>query len=119
MNCQSLGDPGQGGEQIAGRLQLARARDPIVDRALRLPVDDQAVNRFSCGMCGIQGERLIRQRLGFQPIGFHNGLCMLDQGIGQNGAGERVFLIQFVGLAQSLERFGGLPLREELLAFRD
>ena len=51
-------------------------------------------------MCRVQGERLIGQRLGFQPIGFYNGLRVLDEGIGENGAGERIAFIQFVGLAQ-------------------
>jgi hypothetical protein len=67
----------------------------------------------------VQGERLIGQRLSFQPIGFYNGIRVLDQGIGQNGAGERIVLIQFVGFAQQLNTFGGFLLREQFLAFRD
>ena len=70
-------------------------------------------------MCRVQGERLIGQRLGFQPIGFYNGTRVLDQGIGQNGAGERIVFIQFIGFAQQLNRFGGLSLREQFLAFGD
>ena len=70
-------------------------------------------------MCRVQVERLIGQRLGFQPIGFYNGMRVLDQGIGQNGAGERIAFIQLVGFAQQLNGFGGLPLREQFLAFGD
>jgi hypothetical protein len=44
---------------------------------------------------------------------------VLDESIGQDGAGERIVLIQFVGLAQQLNRFCGLLLREESLAFGD
>ena len=67
----------------------------------------------------VQVERLIGQRLGFQPIGFYNGMRMFDEGIGQNGAGQRIAFIQLVGLAQQLNRFGGLPLREQFLASGD
>ncbi len=67
----------------------------------------------------VQGERLIGQRLGFQPIGFYHGMRVLDQGIGQDGAGERIVFIQLVGFAQQLNGFGGLPLREQFLAFGD
>jgi hypothetical protein len=67
----------------------------------------------------VQSERLIGQRLRFQPIGFYNGMRVLHQSIGQYGAGERVLFIQLVGLAQQLNRFGGLPLREQSLAFGD
>jgi len=67
----------------------------------------------------VQVERLLGQRLGFPPIGFYNGMRLLDQGVGQNGAGETIFLIQFVGLTQQLNRFGGFPLREQFLAFGD
>jgi len=70
-------------------------------------------------MCRLQVERLISQRLGFQPIGFYNGTRVLDQGIGQNGAGERIVFIQFIGFAQQLNRFDGLSLREQFLAFGD
>ena len=38
-------------------------------------------------MRGVHGERLVGQLLGFQPIGFYQGLRVLDQRIGQNGAG--------------------------------
>ncbi len=67
----------------------------------------------------VQGQCLIGQRLCFQPIGFDHGMRVLHQRIGQNGAGERVTFIQFVGFAQQLNRFGGLPLREQFLAFGD
>jgi hypothetical protein len=67
----------------------------------------------------VQGERLIGQRLSFQPIGFYDGIRVLDQRIGQNGAGERIVLIQLVGFAQQLNTFGGFLLREQFLAFRD
>ena len=70
-------------------------------------------------MRGVQSERLIGQRLSFQPIGFYNGLRVLDQGIGQNGAGESIVFIQLVGFAQQLNGFDGLPLREKFLAFGD
>ncbi len=67
----------------------------------------------------VQGERLIGQRLGFQPIGVNYRLSVLDQGIGQNGASESIFFIEFVSLAQELDRFGGLALRKQFLAFGD
>jgi len=44
---------------------------------------------------------------------------LLDQGIGQDRAGESITFIQFVGFAQQLNRFGGLPLREQVLTFGD
>ncbi len=44
---------------------------------------------------------------------------VLDQRIGQNGAGERIVFVQFVGFAQQLNRFGGFLLREQFLAFGD
>ena len=44
---------------------------------------------------------------------------MLNQGIGKNGAGERIVFIQVVGFAQQLNRFGRLLLREKFLAFGD
>ena len=71
------------------------------------------------GCAGFNFERLIGQRLGFQPIGFYNRMRVLDQGIGQDGAGERIVFIQLVGFAQQLNRFIGLLLREQFLAFGD
>ncbi len=44
---------------------------------------------------------------------------MLDQRIGQNGAGKRIVFIPLVRLAQQLHRFAGLPLREQFLALGD
>ena len=70
-------------------------------------------------MRGVQGERLIGQLLGFEPIGFYNRMRVLDESIGENGAGERIVLVQLVGFAQQLNGFGGLPLREQFLAFGD
>jgi hypothetical protein len=48
----------------------------------------------------VQGERLVGQRLGLQPIGFYDGMRVLDEGVGQNGAGESVVFVQLVGFAQ-------------------
>ncbi len=70
-------------------------------------------------MCRVQVERLIGQRLGLQPIGLYNGMRLLDQGIGQNGAGERIVFIQLVGFAQQLNSFGGFLVREQFLACGD
>ena len=67
----------------------------------------------------VQVQRLIGQRLGFQPISFYNRMRVLDQGIGQNGAGERIAFIQLVGFAQQLNGFRGLLLGEQFLAFGD
>jgi len=50
---------------------------------------------------------------------FDQGLRVLDQGIGKNGAGKRIVFIDLVSLAQQLNRFGGLLLREQSLAFGD
>ena len=67
----------------------------------------------------VQGECLIGQGLGFQPVGFYHRMRLLDQGIGQDGAGERILFIQLVGLAQQLDGFRGLPLGEQFLTFGD
>ena len=53
------------------------------------------------------------------PIGFYQGMRMLDQGIGQNGAGKSIVFVERMGLAQQLNRFGGPPLRKQFLAFGD
>ncbi len=119
MNGQSLCNPSQGCKWIAGGLQLARSRNPILHRACFFPGNDQAEDGFGRGMRRVQGERLIGQRLGFQPISFYNRMRLLDQGIGQNRAGERIAFIQFVGFAQQLNGFSGLPLGEQFLAFGD
>ena len=96
-----------------------RSRNPILHGACFFLVYDQVANGLGRGMCRVQVERLIGQRLGFQPIGFYNGLRVLDQGIGQNGAGESIAFIQFVGFTQQLKGFCRLPLRKQFLAFRD
>ncbi len=119
MNGQSLCNPSQGCEQIAGGLQLLRSRNPILHRACCFLIHDQGVDGFGGGMRRVQGERLIGQRLRFQPIGLYNRMRLLDQGIGQDGAGERIAFVQFVGFAQQLNGFSGLPLREQLLTFGD
>src|SRR5579859_7436015 len=67
-------------------------------------------------MYGVQGERLIGQRLGFQPVGVDYRLRMFDQRVGQDGAGKSIFFIQFVCLTQKLNRFRGFPLRKQFLA---
>ena len=119
MNGQSLCNPSQCFEEIAGGLQLLRLCNPILDGAVFLLFDDQAVDALRRGMGRVQSERLIGQRFSSQPVGFENGMRVLDEGIGQNGAGERIVLVQFVGLAQQLKRFGGLLVGEQFLAFGD
>src|SRR5437879_10099156 len=119
MNGHSLSNPSQGREQIAGGLQLACLRNPVLHRAGFFLANDEAEDRFGRWMRGVQGERLVGQRLRFQPIAFDQGLRVLDEGIGENGAGKGIVFIELVGLAQQLNRFGGLLLREQFLAFGD
>ncbi len=119
MNGQSLCNPSQGCKWIAGSLQLSSSRNPVLHRACFFSGDDQAKDAFGRRMRRVQGQRLIGQRLGFQPIGFYNRMRLLNEGIGQNGAGERITFIQFVGFAQQLNGFRGLPLGEQFLAFGD
>ena len=119
MNGHSLCNPRQRREQIAGGLQLARLCNPILRRTVLFLFHNPALDCFGRGMRWIQSERLIGKRLGSQPVGFKNGLRVLHEGIGQNGAGERIALIQFVGFAQQLDGFGRFLLSEKLLAFRD
>ncbi len=87
MNGQSLRNPSQSSKEIAGGLQLARVGHPVVRRACFFFLNDEVEDRLGCGMRGVHGERLVGQLLGFQPIGFYQGLRVLDQRIGQNGAG--------------------------------
>ena len=67
---------------------------------------------LAVGCAGFKPSDLIRQRLGLQPIGFYDGLRVLDQGIGQDGACERIVFVQLIGFAQQLNGFSGLLLRE-------
>lgn len=94
-------------------------RNPFFDRGCHFPVEDQTVDGLGGGMRWVQDECLIGQRLGFPPIGFYNGVSVLDQCIGQNGAGKSVVLIQRLGFAQQLNRRGGFLLGEKFLAFGD
>ena len=98
---------------------MLHLRNPFLDRACFFPVANQAADRFGRGMRRVQVECLLGQRAGFPPIGFYKGLRVLDQGIGQDRAGERIVFVQLVGSAQQLNRFGGLPLREQFLACGD
>src|SRR5262249_36070002 len=88
MDSQSLRNPSQGRKQIAGRVQLCRLRYPVLHRAFFFLVNNKTEDRFGRGMGRVQCERLMGERLGLQPIGFYNGLRMLDQRVGQNRSGE-------------------------------
>ena len=119
MNIHALCNPSQGCEEIAGGLQLPGLRNPFLDRTCFFSVDDKAANAFGRGMRWVQVKSLLGQRLGFPPVGFYDRMSVLNQGIGQNSAGERIGFIERVGIAQQLNRFSGLPLREQVLAFGD
>ena len=63
-------------------------------------MNDLVENGFGRGMRRVQGESLIAQLLGFEPIVFNKGMRVLDECIGQNGAGKRIRFVEFVGSAQ-------------------